>query len=48
MKARFKQLLLDIHAKPAAEQKQILEHAHLEWKGNLFQTDDILVMGFRF
>jgi len=48
MKGRFKQLLLDIHQKPAIDQKQILEQTHIDWKGNLFQTDDILVMGFRF
>lgn len=48
MKSRFKQLLLDIHQKPAEEQKQILQQTHLGWKGELFQTDDILVMGFRF
>ena len=48
MKGRFKQLLIDIHQKLSEEQKQILEQTHLEWKGSLFQTDDILVMGFRF
>ena len=48
MKGRFKQLLLDIHKKPPLEQKQIMEQTHIDWKGNLFQTDDILVMGFRF
>ncbi|MBI3503050.1 MAG: GAF domain-containing protein [Bacteroidetes bacterium] len=48
MKGRFKQLLLDIHQKPMSEQKQILEATHIEWKHGLFQTDDILVMGFRF
>ena len=48
MKGRFKQLLLDICHKPMDEQKQILESTHSDWKRGLFQTDDILVMGFRF
>ncbi|HTB05679.1 MAG TPA: SpoIIE family protein phosphatase [Bacteroidia bacterium] len=48
MKGRFKQLLLDIHKKPLTEQKTILEHTHIEWRGTTFQTDDMLVMGFKF
>jgi PAS domain S-box-containing protein len=48
MKGKFKQLLLDIHKRPLAEQKSVLEKAHTEWKGETFQTDDMLVMGFRF
>ena len=48
MKGKFKQLLLDIHKKPLAEQKNILENVHLEWRGSTFQTDDMLIMGFRF
>lgn len=48
MKGRFKQLLLDNSEKPMLEQKQILERTHADWKRELFQTDDILVMGFRF
>ena len=30
------------------EQKVILEDTLLEWKGDLEQVDDILVMGMRF
>jgi len=48
MKGRFKQLLLDICDKPMSQQKKILESTHYDWKRGLFQTDDILVMGFRF
>lgn len=48
MKGRFKQLLLSIHQKPMEEQKSILEEEHKKWRGGTFQTDDMLVMGFRF
>ena len=48
MKGRFKQLLIDVHKKPLAEQKSILEQTHINWRGTTFQTDDMLVMGFRF
>ena len=48
MKSRFKQTLLEIHKKPVDEQKEILLRKHLLWRGNTFQTDDILVMGFQF
>lgn len=48
MKGKFKELLIDIHKKPLTEQKKILEKAHRDWRGNTFQTDDMLVMGFQF
>jgi serine phosphatase RsbU (regulator of sigma subunit) len=48
MKGKFKQLLLDIHKKPLHEQKNILEETNKTWRGDTFQTDDMLVMGFRF
>lgn len=48
MKGKFKQLLLDIHKKPLQEQKNILEETTKNWRGSTFQTDDMLVMGFRF
>ncbi len=48
MKGKFKDLLLDIHQKPLEEQKRILEQTHLNWRGNTFQTDDMLVMGLKF
>ncbi len=43
----FKQLLVDIHKKDMAEQKEILDRTFKEWKGNLEQVDDVLVMGIR-
>ena len=47
MSKRFKQLLLEIHKKPMEEQKNKLEEAFLDWKGEGKQTDDVLVVGFR-
>ncbi|MGL5890642.1 MAG: PP2C family protein-serine/threonine phosphatase, partial [Bacteroidia bacterium] len=44
---RLKQLLTKISAQPPAEQKQILESNFEEWKGQLEQVDDVLVMGIR-
>jgi PAS domain S-box-containing protein len=48
MKGKFKELLLEIHKKPLADQKRILGKVHHEWRGETFQTDDMLVMGFQF
>lgn len=47
-KNRFYELLDEIHAFPAAQQHSILKQRLDEWKGDLEQTDDILVMGFRY
>jgi serine phosphatase RsbU (regulator of sigma subunit) len=47
MTKRFKDLLLEIYKKPMKEQKEILTNLLEEWKGNIDQIDDILVMGFR-
>jgi hypothetical protein len=47
MKARFKELLTSIHKQPMDKQQKLLEQAHLQWKGELEQVDDILVMGVR-
>ncbi|HRD38730.1 MAG TPA: SpoIIE family protein phosphatase [Bacteroidia bacterium] len=46
-KARFKQLLLLISDLPTNEQKKNLLEQHTKWKGNLPQTDDICLLGFR-
>lgn len=43
----FKELLLKIHQNPMAKQKELLHTAFEEWKGNLQQVDDVLVIGFR-
>jgi phosphoserine phosphatase RsbU/P len=44
---RLKELLLKIHGKTLQLQKSMLEDAFNEWKGDLMQTDDILVLGFK-
>ena len=45
---RFKELLLQIHSLPMAEQKSILNSKITEWIGDRFkQIDDILVIGFK-
>jgi len=36
-----------ISEKPMAEQKQMLEKTFEEWKGNLEQVDDVLIIGIR-
>jgi serine phosphatase RsbU (regulator of sigma subunit)/ligand-binding sensor domain-containing protein len=47
MSKRFKQLLLEVHQKPAGEQKQVLEQTIEQWQGRESQMDDMLVVGFR-
>ncbi|MBN2213850.1 MAG: SpoIIE family protein phosphatase [Bacteroidales bacterium] len=43
----LKELLLTIHRKPLAEQKEILDRTIEEWKGDLQQIDDIMVVGVK-
>ncbi|MFO7826988.1 MAG: SpoIIE family protein phosphatase, partial [Bacteroidales bacterium] len=45
---KFRNLLLENHAKSMLEQKKILDSTHIKWMGNNKQTDDILVMGIRY
>jgi serine phosphatase RsbU (regulator of sigma subunit) len=45
MKKRFKNLLLEIYHKPLEEQKEILDKAYEDWKGDGEQVDDVLVIG---
>jgi len=45
---KFKQLLINIHQKPLHEQKEILEKEYQEWRQNIEQIDDIMVMGIKF
>ncbi len=45
---KFKQLLINIHLKPLDEQKTLLEEAYEEWRQNIEQIDDIMVMGIKF
>jgi ligand-binding sensor domain-containing protein/serine phosphatase RsbU (regulator of sigma subunit) len=44
---RFRHLLLTIHKLSMDKQKSILESSIQEWKGNIDQVDDILIIGFR-
>ncbi len=44
---RFKKLLIEIQDKKMKEQKEILNGHFEQWKGNLEQVDDILVIGIR-
>jgi serine phosphatase RsbU (regulator of sigma subunit) len=43
----FKDLLLEIHERPMEEQQRILSLIFDEWKGDLSQIDDVLVIGLR-
>jgi serine phosphatase RsbU (regulator of sigma subunit) len=45
---KFKQLLINIHHKPLLEQKEILDKEYEEWRHDIEQIDDIMVMGIRF
>lgn len=47
MSKKFKEMLLQIWDKPMDEQKEIIQKAHLDWKGDHEQVDDILVFGVR-
>lgn len=44
----FKDLLLEMHDRPMEDQEKILRMIFDEWKGDLEQIDDVLVMGLRF
>jgi len=44
----FKELILKINQHSTPMQKQILENYFDEWKGNHFQVDDVLVIGWKF
>ena len=44
---RFRHLLLTIHKLPMEKQQSILDSSIEEWKGNMDQVDDILVIGIR-
>ncbi len=47
MSKKLRELLLEIHQLPFAEQKQRLDQDIQQWKRNIPQIDDILVMGFK-
>jgi serine phosphatase RsbU (regulator of sigma subunit) len=46
MKKNFYELLVKIHTQPMQEQKNTLLETIEEWRGELEQVDDILVIGF--
>jgi PAS domain S-box-containing protein len=45
---RLRDLLFKISNMPMNDQKNLLKNTLEEWKGNQEQTDDVMVMGFRF
>ncbi len=47
MSKRFKEVIISIHTKTMKEQQAILENTLNEWKGNLEQVDDVLVIGIK-
>lgn len=47
MSKKFKELLTTIYDKSMEDQREILQSAHFNWKGEHEQVDDILVVGFR-
>jgi serine phosphatase RsbU (regulator of sigma subunit) len=47
MTRKFKEVLLSICDKPMHEQEKHLRDFHVNWKGLMEQTDDILVIGIR-
>jgi len=47
MTKKFKEVLLSIQHLPMQEQGKHLEKFHVDWKGNMEQTDDVLVIGLR-
>lgn len=45
MYKKFRNLLLEIHREPMKKQKEILYNTIIEWRGDIEQVDDILVIG---
>ena len=43
----LKELLLQIHKKPFSQQKEILDKTIEDWKGDLQQIDDIMIVGLK-
>jgi serine phosphatase RsbU (regulator of sigma subunit) len=47
MTKRFKELLLEIYDKPMETQKEILWNTIVEWRGDIEQIDDIIIIGIK-
>ena len=47
MARRFKNLLVDIQTQTMAQQKDFLHKTLIDWRGELDQVDDIMVIGMR-
>lgn len=47
MTKKLKQMLISVSELPATEQKNTLESAFTEWKGDFEQTDDVLIVGIK-
>lgn len=47
MTKRFKEILLEVHKKPMAEQCRLLEEELIKWRGEIEQVDDIIVIGIK-
>lgn len=48
MSKRFRDLILGASGKPMKEQLEVLDTAFSEWKGDIEQIDDVVVIGVRF
>ncbi|MBL4624297.1 MAG: SpoIIE family protein phosphatase, partial [Flavobacteriales bacterium] len=48
MRRRFKNVLINIHNKPAIEQEKELIVNFDKWRGEIRQIDDVLVIGIKF
>lgn len=47
MTGKFKQLLLEIYKLPMEEQKEVLWQTILDWRGEIEQVDDIIIIGIQ-
>jgi CheY-like chemotaxis protein len=44
----FRELLLNIHTNPMTEQKKLILKSFHDWKGDLEQIDDVLIIGLKY
>jgi hypothetical protein len=47
MTKKFKELILSVREKDMPQQREFLDEFVTNWKGNMEQTDDILVIGVK-